>query len=96
MLEYTARSGSSPPPEFLFYEVTVRKSDTPPCAVGGSARFYSGIKPHCIVTVAASTVIFTDRPDPSELMHVTTSGGNIRSRLVRDGPLQTWSTPRGP
>jgi hypothetical protein len=45
---------------------------------------------------AAPTVIFADRPRPSGLMHVTTSGGIIRNLFAFAGPLQTCSMPWGP
>ena len=45
--------------------------------------------PHCIVGAAASTAIRADLPTPSNEMHVTTSGGSMRSRLPFAGPLQT-------
>ena len=42
-----------------------------------------------IVGAAASTAIRADLPTPSNEMHVTTSGGSMRSRLPFAGPLQT-------
>ena len=38
---------------------------------------------YCIVGAASTISIFADRPTPSDEMHVTTSGGIIRSRFLR-------------
>jgi hypothetical protein len=51
---------------------------------------------YCIVGAASTISIFADRPTPSDEMHVTTSGGIIRSRLPCAGPLQICSIPRCP
>ncbi|MGY4291506.1 hypothetical protein ACVWXO_010772 [Bradyrhizobium sp. LM2.7] len=53
-------------------------------------------EPHCIVSLAPTISIFADRPVPSDETTVTTSGGSIFSRFVRDGPEHTCSMPWKP
>jgi hypothetical protein len=51
---------------------------------------------YCTVSRAATISIFADRPQRSELITVTTSGGITRSLFARAGPLQIWSMPSCP
>lgn len=57
---------------------------------GGLSRYSQG---YLNLTASFASLplsrIWPHRPQPSELMYVTVSGGNLRSRFAFDGPLQT-------